>query len=670
MRTVGDGMDRRFVTSPRLLALLTAAPNLAAFGACQTMDSSLSVEVLEALLFRSVKKVHRAARLRGVSVERRQTDAYTALAALDFTDCVSPVFQKAAEEFVRRHLSPRVLEHTLHEHENEASTTDAETTAGEQTDEEGEEERGRQGRRGQRSWGVIAEVHRTPSRSQPPSTRSTRFASVERLSLHGLSWRSQLLAPFLLAFPSLTHLDLSRTRIDAPTLAALSSSRTVHLSSLSLAGCRQLSSEAITELLVDSPVTATLVELSLEGSLLFPTPLERRDLRVILTQSPCCRSGKLRYLDIGGCGLDDELLGLVAPQPHLLDLGIPASPGLTLPGVARFVCQRAPNIQVLELTDSCFDPSRTSGVSGFDISTQLIGPCCATPPLPLSMQLAQMGFGHHLKGEDEDLPPPPQVREPTNLRVVGFNGPSLRSVRAGFGSWKVIWGSGKRGWLVDTSAGPNPQASDEHEDHLDHDFEDDGDGGASSERSSMQEERRARSHSRHARTGYEPETPSTSRHASQSPARQRSLSRGPHRQLLRPEQRSGSGSRSRSRASLGMMTAQSQAQPAIMHRTASIRESGSTWQRESPSRTSARTRMAPVEDADSTTKSFAPLSPRPEIIRNLPADHPRRQTLVALAERNGHVQSEVGWHGRKMEVLLGFGLMGRDRGSYAFASYS
>lgn len=85
-RTIGDGIHHRFVTSARLLALITAAPDLAAFGASATMDSSLSLEVLEALLFRG-GNTRRPARLRGVSIERRKKGEQLSLAAIDFTDC-------------------------------------------------------------------------------------------------------------------------------------------------------------------------------------------------------------------------------------------------------------------------------------------------------------------------------------------------------------------------------------------------------------------------------------------------------------------------------------------------------------------------------------------------------------------------------------------------------
>lgn len=49
-------------------------------------------------------------------------------------------------------------------------------------------------------------------------------------------------------------------------------------------------------------------------------------------------------------------------------------------------------------------------------------------------------------------------------------------------------------------------------------------------------------------------------------------------------------------------------------------------------------------------------------VRRLPGTHPRRRWLTSLAEANGRVRSAVGWHSRKMEVVRGEGMMGREEG--------
>lgn len=49
-------------------------------------------------------------------------------------------------------------------------------------------------------------------------------------------------------------------------------------------------------------------------------------------------------------------------------------------------------------------------------------------------------------------------------------------------------------------------------------------------------------------------------------------------------------------------------------------------------------------------------------VRHLPNAHSWRQWLTRLAEANGRVSSYVGWHSRKMEVVRGEGMMGREDG--------
>lgn len=56
--------------------------------------------------------------------------------------------------------------------------------------------------------------------------------------------------------------------------------------------------------------------------------------------------------------------------------------------------------------------------------------------------------------------------------------------------------------------------------------------------------------------------------------------------------------------------------------------------------------------------------------RELPMDHPHRQSLQDLSESGGNVSTGVGWHSRKVEVLQGHGLLGRDDGLYGAVSFS
>ncbi|KAH9994792.1 hypothetical protein BJV77DRAFT_993119 [Russula vinacea] len=56
--------------------------------------------------------------------------------------------------------------------------------------------------------------------------------------------------------------------------------------------------------------------------------------------------------------------------------------------------------------------------------------------------------------------------------------------------------------------------------------------------------------------------------------------------------------------------------------------------------------------------------------RDLQKGHPWRRALEILAEANGNVSSGIGWHARKMEVLHGHGLLGREDGLYGAVSFA
>lgn len=62
-----------------------------------------------------------------------------------------------------------------------------------------------------------------------------------------------------------------------------------------------------------------------------------------------------------------------------------------------------------------------------------------------------------------------------------------------------------------------------------------------------------------------------------------------------------------------------------------------------------------------------------EIDRNLitlEATDPRHITLLSMARANGNVSTNIGWHARKMEVLEGLGMLGREDGIYGFHAYA
>ena len=49
-------------------------------------------------------------------------------------------------------------------------------------------------------------------------------------------------------------------------------------------------------------------------------------------------------------------------------------------------------------------------------------------------------------------------------------------------------------------------------------------------------------------------------------------------------------------------------------------------------------------------------------VRHLHKDHPWRKHLTSLSDASGRVGSGVGWHARKMEVIKGLGMLGREEG--------
>ncbi|KAJ9102600.1 hypothetical protein QFC21_003001 [Naganishia friedmannii] len=56
--------------------------------------------------------------------------------------------------------------------------------------------------------------------------------------------------------------------------------------------------------------------------------------------------------------------------------------------------------------------------------------------------------------------------------------------------------------------------------------------------------------------------------------------------------------------------------------------------------------------------------------RGLSQDHPWRQYLSSLADAAGKVGSAVGWHSRKMEVVHGHGMLGREEGLYGAGAFA
>lgn len=389
-------------------------PNLSAFGATEYMDGALTVSVLQELLLRGASSCGRGrpSRGRGLMVidhsnpeeeDRERRREYHELEALDLTGCVSSIFTKAMQDFVTAHLLP---------HSDESNHED-----------ENPRERGR-------------------VRFSTPVDEPLNFPAIQRLGLRGIkSIQSHIIQPFVLAFPSLTHLDLSCTRITPDVLAALSTSPTMRLKSLALERCNWLTGESIREFLVDSPVTAGLEELSLYGDWTFPSPLSEEDMIALFTSAPCFRSGRLVYLDISSTPVNKHmLLDICVSQPNLRSLGLSSIRHLDLSIIAEFLRTKAFNVEVLTLVMTSpdlgygerFVSPRQATVA---LHTEFIRPLC-TPPFTFSLSTTKSA-----------------KPAPTRLRVIELAPQMLTSLGGGAGSWRIVRSKGSRGWYVDSAAG-------------------------------------------------------------------------------------------------------------------------------------------------------------------------------------------------------------------------
>jgi len=394
-------------------------PNLTAFGATEYMDGSLTLPVLKELFLRGAPSRGRSRPSRGRALlsdydieeeERERRRECKDLEAVDLTGCVSAVFVNALTEFVNNHLI-----------QADSDANSDEASGGKQ--------------RGQyRAY------------FDEPFT----FPGLQRLGLRGVkSISPRILGPFVLAFPSLTHLDLSGTRVTSDILYALGQSSTMQLQSLALARCIRLTGDSIKELLINSSVTMHLQELNLYGDMTYSSPLSEDDLRQILTHAPCFLSGDLVYLDLSSSPMTEELLmDVCRPQFKLRSLGLSHIPNLALHAVEEFLRLKAQNVEVLTLIGSTPEldcglrsrdtPAavpRSAGKSSMALHAQLISPLCTAP------------FSFSTLGHSPARPPL------TRLRVVELAPVMLNALGAGAGSWRIIKSKGGRGWYVDTASG-------------------------------------------------------------------------------------------------------------------------------------------------------------------------------------------------------------------------
>ncbi|KAI6169138.1 hypothetical protein EDD17DRAFT_1525582 [Pisolithus thermaeus] len=414
-RSVEEGVNSRFVTGQRVEAILKEMPNLTAFGATEYMDGALTLPVLNELFLRgpSSRVPGRPSRGRGLvdpniadeEDHERRRDC-TELEAVDFTGCVSAVFVSALTEFVDTHLSPVT------------------------NDTNGED------RRDDRRFRRAVRFE-----EDGPLT----FSALQRLSLRGVkSIQPHVLNSFVLAFPSLTHLDLSATRVTPDLLTALANT-SVRLRSLSLARCIRLTGESIKTFLIRAPAAAQIQELTLYGDQTFPSPLSTEDLEELFTLAPCFTSGELIYLDLSSSPVTGESLSKLGPQPKLRSLGLSYIPDLELQDTAKFIENKAQNVEILTLISTSQDlewnrtgggiemPRGTARQTSLALHSKIISPLC-TPPLTSILA-------------------PAVAQYPTRVRVIELSMPVLVGLGAGAGTWRTIRSKGGRGWYVDTASG-------------------------------------------------------------------------------------------------------------------------------------------------------------------------------------------------------------------------
>ncbi|KAG8931769.1 hypothetical protein FRC02_002176 [Tulasnella sp. 418] len=380
-------------------------PHLREFGATEYMDGALDKSVLVELLLRgralsySLRrgkgKDSRGRGIRGDVSEGTQQPVdhdddidrrldCKDVEALDLCGCVSSVFVQAVTDFVTEYLEDEVADD--------------------------------------------GSIHPSP----------LIFPGLKRLGMRGVTSVPQhIITPFVLACTSLTHLDLSGTRVGPELLDALGDSTTVHLTALSLGRCVRLTADSIVDFLIHGLPTRNLRHLSLYGDGTFISPLSELHLRRLITEAPCFLSGALEYLDLSSSPLTSDLLRLFSSQPSLRSLGLSYIPALPLRVISDFVLEKAPNVEVLALIGTSPElglhvPWRQLSMS---LHSTIINPLATAP------------FKFSLSPTPEVAPPP------TRVRVIELGLGALNALGAGAGNWRVIRSKGGRGWYVDSSSG-------------------------------------------------------------------------------------------------------------------------------------------------------------------------------------------------------------------------
>ncbi|KAI5122927.1 hypothetical protein M0805_007605 [Coniferiporia weirii] len=413
-RLTGEAIKHRFVTSERLENTLKECPNLAAFGATEYMDGALTLPVLKELFLRGSPSRGRGRSSRGRSLtvengedademelERRRE--CKDLVAVDFTGCVSAIFFNALHDFVHSYIAI-----------DESDSSEDERDRGD------------------------SHFHRIPREPM-------KFPGLQRLGLLGVrSIQPDILHPFVLAFPSLTHLDLSNTRVSSGLLEALGVSNTVRLQAIALARCTRLTGESIVDFLVNGNCTRELKHLNLYGDATYPSALSSENLSELINRAPCFTNGTLEYLDLSSSPLTAAHFGAFPAQPHLRSFGLSYIPLLPLRAIADFLLSRAPNVEVLTLISTSPELSLPASGRVLNASIALHG------TLIQSLCMPPTTFSVSLSPADEQET---TQDAPTRLRVLELAMPLLNGLGTGAGTWRIVRSKGGRAWYVDAASG-------------------------------------------------------------------------------------------------------------------------------------------------------------------------------------------------------------------------
>ncbi|WWC66299.1 uncharacterized protein I206_100200 [Kwoniella pini CBS 10737] len=478
-RTIGsrrsqeEAVRGRFVTAGRLEGVIKNAPNLVSLGMTEYVDSALSYPVIEELFFRGYRKPRHHSpsksltRVRSLSVgpsafssqadfdqldpprptyapyedetedeKWKRRTVFTPLEALDLTGCVSNNYTEAMNRFYATWLMP--------------------------DDDSGDDERGRERSRavyrgrsgrydGHNGGYTTAEATEDESDAQGnrPKRKIPKFRALKRLSLRACTrLEPTVLTAIIFAFPNLTHLDLSGTRIPSELLAYLTEKcpRSLRLTSLSLARCPRLDPQVVVDFIVRCPAAQDLVDLNLFVNPTQGNVIEQNDLMRLITEAPCIKSGRLRYLDLSSARFTPAHLtkAVFPPQPSLISLGLSHIPTLSLTPIADFLLEVAPNVEVLTLTGTATTTNLVPTLSPLQLTLELharlINPLTTVPFSLSALNISGANQGINLNPG------------PTRLRVLELSSNIRRSITPA-GEWQIVKSKGGRGWYVDLSCG-------------------------------------------------------------------------------------------------------------------------------------------------------------------------------------------------------------------------